>query len=77
MGQCSPPPLKKNQKKLRNYLVNSIFFRTFASRNKKTIKTMISIGQIIALAVCVGALVALPKVISKYAPKEYKKSKFD
>jgi hypothetical protein len=60
---------KKNQKKLRNYLVNSNFFRTFASRNKKTIKTMISIGQIIALAVCVGALVALPKVITHFGQK--------
>jgi len=34
---------------------------------------MISIGQIIALAVCVGILVAIPKIVSHYAPKEYKK----
>ena len=38
---------------------------------------MVSVGQIIALAVVVAILVAIPKVISKYAPKEYKKSKFD
>lgn len=38
---------------------------------------MVSVGQIIALVVAVAILVTIPKVISKYAPKEYKKSKFD
>jgi hypothetical protein len=35
---------------------------------------MISIGQIIALVVCVGVLVAIPKIVSHYAPKEYKEN---
>ena len=35
---------------------------------------MISIWQIIALVVCVGVLVAIPKIVSHYAPKEYKKN---
>ena len=30
---------------------------------------MISIGQVIALVVCVGALVALPKVIAHFGQK--------
>jgi len=30
---------------------------------------MISIGQIIALVICVGALVALPKVITHFGQK--------
>ena len=34
---------------------------------------MISVGQIIALAVCVGALMALPKVITYFGQKNYKK----
>jgi hypothetical protein len=34
---------------------------------------MITIGQIIALVISVGILVAIPKIVSKYAPKEYKK----
>ena len=58
-------------------MVNSNYFRTFASRNNKNKIIMVSVGQIIALVVVVAILVAIPKVISKYAPKEYKKSKFD
>jgi len=33
---------------------------------------MVTIGQVIALIICVGVLVAVPKIISKFAPKEYK-----
>ena len=33
---------------------------------------MPTIGQIIALVVCVGIMVAIPKIVSKCAPKEYK-----
>ena len=34
---------------------------------------MISIGQIIALVVCVGVLIAIPKVITYYGQKNFKK----
>jgi hypothetical protein len=34
---------------------------------------MITIGQIITLVVCVSVLVALPKVITHYGQKNYKK----
>ena len=34
---------------------------------------MISIGQAIALVVCVGALVALPKVITNFGQKNHDK----
>jgi len=39
------------------------------------IKTMISVGQIIALAICVVALVALPKVITHFGQKNNDKVK--
>jgi hypothetical protein len=39
----------------------------------KTIIIMITIGQIIALVVCVSILVALPKVITHYGQKNNKK----
>ena len=44
---------------------------TFEKKLQK-IKTMISIGQIIILAVCVGALVSLPKVITYFGQKNNK-----
>jgi len=42
-------------------------------KKKQKIKTMISVGQIIALAICAGALVALPKVITHFGQKNNNK----
>jgi hypothetical protein len=42
---------------------------TTLKKKLQKIKTMISVGQIIALAICVGALVTLPKVITHFGQK--------
>ena len=70
-----PTTFEKKIKKDAKIFGQSNFFSYLCITKEKTIiiKTMISVGQIIALVICVAALVALPKVITHFGQKNYKK----